>query len=297
MTNIRTQTKPAYSEMPPRAWFFYGESKVGKTTLAAAFPKPLVLNPKVEDRTTEITCDVWDIPIGSIAELKAAVDFLKAGKHEYKFVVLDAATAYMDDIIAKTDESNPLRKVKKANDLLIPILTDFFALPIGKILTGHAKHDMIEEEVNNRKVQKHVIYPDLPQSFRTFITARVTAFGYCYPAQGGSKVRWTALETQKLSISAGNGLGLPDVTDLKYEPLYRAIVSAKPAGSGQAPDAGLNGDHKKWSQFVETHKITPTTIEAALGVARPSLWLEANKSKTIDDCINIVEKFVKAISP
>lgn len=150
--------------MPPRAWLFYGESKVGKTTCAAAFPKTLILNPKVEDRVTEIPGDVWDLPIGGVSQLREAVTFLQSGKHEYQHVLLDAVTAYIDNIIASAGETNPMRAVKRANDLLIPILTDFFSLPIGKTLTGHAKHEQFEVEVNGKKRQKSVTYPDLPQS-------------------------------------------------------------------------------------------------------------------------------------
>lgn len=293
---IRAQAKSVYTEMPPRAWLLYGETKVGKTETAASFPKPLILNPKVEDRTSEIVGDVWDIPIGDTTQLKAAIEFLRSGKHEYKFVVLDAATAYIDDIISRQNESNPLRKTRAANDLLFPILTDFFALPLGKILTGHAKYDNEEIDKNNKKRLTH---PDFSPSFQNFICARVTCYGYCYPAPDSSKVRWLPLESPKHAIAAGNALGLPAVTDLKYPAILHAIVKSKPVTTGQGgnqPDP-LNGSRQKWNDFLRETKLTETTLQAALGVIKPSDWLAANTGKTIDDCINVVKKFMASLPP
>lgn len=291
-TTIRKQTKPVYTEMPARSWLLYGETKIGKTETAAAFPKPLILNPKVEDRTSETVGDIWDIPVGDVEQLKAAISYLR--KSDYQFVVFDAFIAYIDDIIARQNEGNPLRKTRAANDLLFPILTDFFALPIGKVLTGHAKHETEDVMVNNRKEQRRIIFPDLAPSFRAFVTARVTAYGYCYAATGGSKVRWVQLEQPKLSIAAGNALGLPEVTDLRYDAILKAIVKTTPK---PAADPVVKTNQQKWSEFVDAEKPTATTVFSALGVSTPSDWLRANPTKTIEDCMKVVHDFIAKVGP
>lgn len=119
----------------------------------------------------------------------------------------------------------------------------------------------------------------------------MTAFGYCFAGQGGSLVQWLPVETQTISISAGNAFGLPAQTKLDYADIVRHIVKAKPEQAAPAKPT----DVQKWQAFVEASKIGPATIEAALGVKRPSEWLAAMPGKTIDDAIAAVKLFSERI--
>ena len=71
---------------PVRA-VFYGPEKLGKSTTAAAFPSPIILD--TEDGTHHL--DVARVSIGSWDELRAAVAELGSKPSEFKTVVIDSA--------------------------------------------------------------------------------------------------------------------------------------------------------------------------------------------------------------
>jgi hypothetical protein len=71
---------------PVRAGF-YGPEKLGKSTLAAAFPSPIVLD--TEDGTHHL--DVARVSIGSWDELRAAIAEIGSKPTEFKTVVIDSA--------------------------------------------------------------------------------------------------------------------------------------------------------------------------------------------------------------
>ena len=65
----------------------YGPEKLGKSTLAAAFPSPIVLD--TEDGTHHL--DVARVSIGSWDELRAAIAEIGSKPTEFKTVVIDSA--------------------------------------------------------------------------------------------------------------------------------------------------------------------------------------------------------------
>lgn len=71
---------------PVRAGF-YGPEKLGKSTLAAKFPSPIVLD--TEDGTHHL--DVARVSIGSWDELRAAIAEIGSKPTEFKTVVIDSA--------------------------------------------------------------------------------------------------------------------------------------------------------------------------------------------------------------
>lgn len=76
----------------PQMYVLMGLAGVGKTTFAAQFPKPLVLD--LEDgskrvRTTRLGKDV----LGSYEKLNQALDELLEGTHAFKTIVVDSFTA------------------------------------------------------------------------------------------------------------------------------------------------------------------------------------------------------------
>jgi len=237
---IRTQTVNHRTEFPARSFLLYGEPKVGKTTTAAGFPKPLILNVASENGALDIAGDVTDI--ATPADLREVVRWLASDKafRGYQTVVLDGLSTFCTEAVVKQGGRDTRRQVKDATGELRPVLHEFLSLACIRVLTGHARRDDEEIIVDGRTVVKSSIYPDLPPRLRLFVEGRVDAIGYCYPAGGKSQAWWLPLDTDSpkpRSVAAGNRLGLPRSTDLSYPAIYAAIV--KPAnGNGSSNGAG-----------------------------------------------------------
>lgn len=81
----------------------YGRSGTGKTTLAATFPKPLLLL-DIREEGTDSICDVKGVdvlPVREWDEIEQVYWYLKSGKHKYRTVVLDAVTEMQGLAMAK----------------------------------------------------------------------------------------------------------------------------------------------------------------------------------------------------
>ena len=76
---------------PVRA-VIYGTEGIGKTTLAAGFPSPVILD--TEEGTHHL--DVARVSIGSWEELRAAVAEIGSRPSEFKTVVIDSAVDCAD---------------------------------------------------------------------------------------------------------------------------------------------------------------------------------------------------------
>jgi hypothetical protein len=234
---IRTQTKAPRLEFPIASFLLYGEPKVGKTITAAQFPGSLILNVLSENGTTQIEGDVVDI--STPAQLQEAVRWLKAGQHSYQSVTLDGVSTFCMDAVARSDSRDTRRAVKDATNDLRPVLHEFLALPMIRVITGHARRDEEEIKIDGRSAVKVTIYPDLPPRLRLFIEGRVDAFGYCFASKGRSLVWWLPLDTlgpPARTVAAGNRLGLPSNTELSFAAIRAALVSSnghKPGGGDE----------------------------------------------------------------
>lgn len=72
----------------PRRSLIYGENGIGKSRIAASFPKPLFLN--MEDGLGDIDCDKTD-RLREYADVVSGIAYLIQQQHEYKSVVVDTA--------------------------------------------------------------------------------------------------------------------------------------------------------------------------------------------------------------
>jgi hypothetical protein len=237
---IRTQTKSPRLEFPRSSFYLYGEPKVGKTTCAAQFPTPLILNVASENGVTEIAGDVADLH--TPADLLEIVHWLNADPehalHGYQTIILDGISTLCVDSVARSNSRDTRQSVKDATAELRPVLHEYLALPCIRVITGHARRDEKEIMVGDRRAVKITVYPDLPPRLRLFIEGRVDAFGYCFAASGKSQVWWLPLDTETprpRAIAAGNRLGLPRVTELSYQAIHAALVSSNGNGH-KAPE-------------------------------------------------------------
>jgi len=88
----------------------YGASGVGKTVFGSTAPEPLFLDAEagllsIQDKKID------RIKIETFQDLRDAFEFLKAGQHKYKTVIIDSLTEIqkksMDSILAKNGKDKP----------------------------------------------------------------------------------------------------------------------------------------------------------------------------------------------
>ncbi len=81
--------------------FLWGDSGVGKTTLALQFPKPVVID---MEGGTDLYGDAFDFEVlraTTADEVMEAVDWLLQNRHEHRTLVIDPITIYWDALQKK----------------------------------------------------------------------------------------------------------------------------------------------------------------------------------------------------
>lgn len=68
----------------PRKMILYGESKIGKSTIAAAAPKSFLI--ALEDRVNHIRCDKTEV-LKQYEDVLDVLDFIEHGEHDYQSFV------------------------------------------------------------------------------------------------------------------------------------------------------------------------------------------------------------------
>lgn len=90
------------------AALFYGRAGTGKTTLASSFPGPILLL-DIREKGTDSVSDVEDLDVLEVEswdDFESVYWFLDSGNHEYKTVVIDAATQLQDYAVEKVSANS-----------------------------------------------------------------------------------------------------------------------------------------------------------------------------------------------
>jgi len=107
--NLKMLSKP--SRERPMILTIFSEAGLGKTTLAAMFPKPVFI--RTEDGTTSLqgNDDVALFPLAtSVQDVFDAIEALATQPHDYKTVVLDSITQLADMIEREVVAADPKAK-------------------------------------------------------------------------------------------------------------------------------------------------------------------------------------------
>jgi phage nucleotide-binding protein len=107
--NLKMLSKP--SRERPIILTIFSEAGLGKTTLAAMFPKPVFI--RTEDGTTSLqgNDDVALFPLAaSVQDVLDAIEALATQPHDYKTVVLDSITQLADMIEREVVAADPKAK-------------------------------------------------------------------------------------------------------------------------------------------------------------------------------------------
>jgi len=81
--------------------FLWGDSGVGKTTLALQFPKPVVIDMEAGSDLYGESFDFDVLRATTADEVMQAVDWLSTNKHDYRTLVIDPITIYWDALQRK----------------------------------------------------------------------------------------------------------------------------------------------------------------------------------------------------
>lgn len=187
-------TRPSEVTRRPKI-LVYGRNKKGKTTfgVSAGVEKTLVLDP--EHGTVEMKSKnphVW--PIETWEDIDDAYNFLRHGKHNYEWVVVDGLTRISNmslRYVMRIAEERSLdrqpgmvqqRDYGKSGELMRELLTKFHNLPLGVIYT--AQERMIEAEDSEEDVDIEtsaaMYVPDLPKGVRGMVNSLVDVIARIY---------------------------------------------------------------------------------------------------------------------
>lgn len=189
-------TTPSQMSAAPPRMLVYGRNKKGKTHFCSTPGKGNVLIVDPEQGTARMVRrdpDVWRIT--KWEQLDEVYNFLRLGKHNYKWVALDGTTRMhhmalrfvMGLAAERSLDSKPSLVHKQhygqAGELTKEMLWQFHQLPIGVIYTAQERmedgsfsgdDDEDAEEVSARYV------PDLPKGARAAINSIVDVIGRIY---------------------------------------------------------------------------------------------------------------------
>ena len=221
------------TDIKGKTFLFYGAPKIGKTSLSAQFPSPLLL---AFEKGYEALDNVYAQPIKSWSEFRTVCSQLKKKEVKEKFstIIVDTAqiayslaTEYVASCNGVTDIGdigfgkgyNAVEKEfeKKFHDIV--------NLGYGVVFIAHESLDKEEKGSGKEKVTKIFIRPDLEKRCFKVINKMVGLVGYLRQDEDSSK-RWIYTRGTSLYVAGSRFPYLDEKIDLSYSALSDAIRKA-----------------------------------------------------------------------
>ena len=175
------EKKRAETDLNKFKIFLYGSPKIGKSTFASQFDKPLFL--ATEAGLTAL--DAYQIPITSWEEFQEACEALQNEEHDFKTVVIDTV-----DNLAKfcTDYTNRINGVNHESDLgygkgysmahdrFLKSLTWLSQQNFGLVLVSHENAEIIK----TRTSELTKMVPTLPKGYRKIVLGAIDLILYAH---------------------------------------------------------------------------------------------------------------------
>lgn len=189
-------TRPSKSKRAPRI-FVYGRNKKGKTTFGASGgqAETLIIDPE-EGTEGMVKRDPHVWPITAWPEIDDAYNFLKLGKHPYKWVSVDGLTKFSNmalRYVMHQEEERDLarqpgmvqqRDYGKSGELMKGMLNNFHSLRMGVVFTAQERTvevtDDPEGDDEDAETSSLIYVPDLPRGVRSSVNQIVDVIGRLY---------------------------------------------------------------------------------------------------------------------
>lgn len=182
------------SELPTnRKFLVYGRAKVGKTRLAASAPDVLLVD--INEKGTESVrrdIDPRVYPVNFWTEIVDLYWYLQEGKHPYRSVALDGATAMqtlcMNFVLgeqvaldAARDPDMPTRQAwGKVSQLMKTQITNFRNLDMNVVFTALTRARHTDEDDDSDDSGEPLIGPAVSPSVANHLEQSVDVIGYLF---------------------------------------------------------------------------------------------------------------------
>lgn len=189
-------TRPSQSTRPPR-FLVYSRNKKGKTTFCTSPGQDnvLILDPE-EGTEGMVRKDPHRWAIDNWTDLDDAYQYLKLGKHPYKWVALDGLTKFSNMslryVMSQEEERDITRRpgmvqmkdYGKSGELMKGVLNNFHSLRMGVIFTAQERvievTDDPEGDDEDAESSSVIYVPDLPKGVRGAANSIVDVIGRLY---------------------------------------------------------------------------------------------------------------------
>lgn len=192
---LPTEPTPAVAELDRASILLYGPVKVGKTTIAASFPRPLFA--ATEDGQKFI--EAYRQPVTTWQDFLDLSEAFQKEKHEFRTLVIDTADMLFQlcqlHVCEKLGVEHPSEKeYGKGWDALYReftlALSPLAKMPSGLVFLSHEK----SVEVQGRAVKLMKTVPTMPGQARRIIMPLVDVVGHCTVEDGERIVRFVPTE-------------------------------------------------------------------------------------------------------
>lgn len=222
---LPTQTTMPKTSLAEYTICLYGEPKIGKSTFASQFEKPLFLATEAGLNSLE----THQIPIKSWEEFLEAGKLIATSKHEFKTIIIDTVdnlSVFCSDYICKQNgiqhesDFGFGKGWKLVRNEFLRVLTKLSLLPYGLVFISHAK----TEEVKTRTSAINKSMPTMSNSFREIVLGMSDLILYAHTIQRTNKAENKIEEIRVLrtkaaeTYEAGDRTGrLPDTLQFSYQ--------------------------------------------------------------------------------
>lgn len=188
--------KPSQRNQKLPSIFVYARNKKGKTRFCTTAPDVLILDPEEgTDEFRKVDPDVWTITRWE--DFNDVYQFLRSGKHSYRYVAFDGMTRFSNMalrfVMEQAEEHDLTRKpgmvqqkdYGKAGELMKGMMFNFRALPMGVIYTAQERQidgSFVEEDEEVEEVAVQYV-ADLPAGVRSAVNSIVDVIGRLYAVQ------------------------------------------------------------------------------------------------------------------
>lgn len=228
---LPTQPSTPKTKLEDYTILLYGSPKIGKSTFASQFPKPLFLS--TEPGLNALS--VYEKPIHDWTSFLSVCAVIAEGKHDFKTIVIDTVDnlykSCADYVLQKADVTHEsdldygkgYALVRTEFSRAIRKLT---MLPYGVIFISHTAR----EEIKTRTTVYHRNIPTLPKNIREALLAWVDIILFADITPEGKRVLRTKTDERYLSgdrtISIF-GKPLPDELSLEFSKFSEEFYNRK----------------------------------------------------------------------